>query len=42
MDALSALLRQMAIALEPWIYRLAGYLVLTMMDDPAMLAMWFF
>jgi hypothetical protein len=32
------LLRQLAESAEPMAYRLAGYLMTTMLDDPAMLA----
>ena len=32
------LLRQLAASAEPVLYRFAGYLMATMMDDPAMLA----
>ena len=32
------LLRQLAASTEPLVYRLAGYFMSTLMDDPAMLA----
>ncbi len=35
-------LRQMALTIEPLAYRLAVFLLMALMDDAAMLAMWFF
>lgn len=38
LDAYLALLRELVVSAEPMAYRLAGYFMSTLMDDPAMLA----
>jgi len=35
-------LKQITLTIEPAAYRLAVFLMMAMMDDAAMLAMWFF
>lgn len=39
--AVSDLLKQLAESAEPQIYRLAAYFMMSLMDDPAMLALAF-
>ena len=40
-ENISDLLRQLSESAEPLIYRIASYFMLTMLDDPAMLALAF-
>ncbi len=40
-ESISDLLRQLSESAEPLIYRIASYFMLTMLDDPAMLALAF-
>ena len=40
-EAISDLLKQLAEAAAPLIYRLAAYFMLSVLDDPAMLALAF-
>jgi hypothetical protein len=40
-ETVSGLLKQLAESAEPLIYRLASYFMLTILDDPAMLALAF-
>jgi len=40
-DTLSAILWQLAESAEPLVYRLAAYFMMSLLDDPAMLALAF-
>ena len=40
-EAISDLLKQLSESTEPLIYRLAAYFMLSILDDPAMLALAF-
>lgn len=40
-DTISAILRQLSEAAEPLVYRLTAYFMMSLLDDPAMLALAF-
>ena len=40
-DTISVILRQLSEAAEPLVYRLTAYFMMSLLDDPAMLALAF-